>query len=391
MRRLGIRPANRLKSLRLSGQSAERSQPRQHGLSTHSKRMVSRAGPIGRAGLLGLVAIWCLLACRRAPEPVEAEVYAMGTLVQFTLYGAEPAQATAAIGASDIWLQTFGREGWAFGDGELARLNAALDRGTCMQVVADLADPIRRARALTVASGGRFDPAVGRLVALWGFDRAPRDPDRPFPDPAQIGALLPLPAMSDVTVSPAGEVCGPRGLFIDLGGIGKGYAVDRITADLARRGIPAALVNAGGNLKTLGRPPGRNWRIGIRDPLKPGVMGSLILDAGEAVSTSGDYERMFDYHGQRYHHILDPRTGMPVRGLHAVTVVHAEAALADAASTALFVAGPSEWRAVAARLGIERALVVRADGEVDMTAAMAARVQLTPEWAAQWHPPAPGS
>lgn len=390
MRRLGPRAARWLKSFRPSGHLAGRLQPGQRVFSSQSRRRVSQAGSIGRAGVFGLLAIWGLLACSRAPEPVEAEVYAMGTLVQFTLYGAEPAQAAAAIRASDIWLQTFGREGWAFGEGELARLNAALSRGTCMRVSADLASQISRARALTVASGGRFDPAVGRLVALWGFDRAPRDPDRPFPEPAEIRALLPLPPMAEVVVSSAGEVCGPRGLFIDLGGIGKGYAVDRITADLARRGIPAALVNAGGNLKTLGRPPGRNWRIGIRDPFKPGVMGSLRLDAGEAVSTSGDYERMFDYRGQRYHHILDPRTGLPVRGLHAVTVVHGEAALADAASTALFVAGPSEWRAVAAGLGIERALVVHEGGEVEMTAAMAARLQLTPEWAAHWHP-APGS
>jgi thiamine biosynthesis lipoprotein len=317
---------------------------------------------------------------------VEAEVYAMGTLIQFTLYGAAPVQAKAAIRDSDTWLQGFGRDGWAFGEGELAQLNAALDQGACMRVSADLAAQIRRARELTLASGGRFDPAVGRLVALWGFDRAPRDPDRPFPQSAQIRALLPLPPMAQVTVSPAGEVCGPRGLFIDLGGIGKGYAVDRVTADLARRGISAALVNAGGNLKTLGERPGRPWRIGIRDPLKPGVMGSLALEPGEAVSTSGDYERMFDYHGQRYHHILDPRTGEPVRGLHAVTVVHAEAALADAASTALFVAGPDEWRAVAARLGIGRALVVRENGTVEMTSAMAARVRLTPEWAAHLHP-----
>lgn len=352
--------------------------------------MASRAGSITRAGVLGLLAVWGLLACSRAPEPVAAEVYAMGTLVQFTLYGASPEQAAAAIRDNDAWLQSFGRDGWAFGDGELARLNAALGRGACMRVSADLAAQIRRARELTIASGGRFDPAVGRLVALWGFDRAPRAPDRPFPDPAQIGALLPLPAMGEVTVAPAGEVCGPRGLFIDLGGIGKGYAVDRVVADLARRGIPAALINAGGNLKTLGEPPGRPWRIGIRDPLKAGMMGSLTLAAGEAVSTSGDYERMFDYQGQRYHHILDPRTGMAVRGLHAVTVIHTEAALADAASTALFVAGPKEWRAVAMRLGIAQALVVREDGAVEMTAAMAPRVRLTPAWAAHGQPPADG-
>ena len=329
-----------------------------------------------------------IYGCERPAAPVEAEVYAMGTLVHFSLYGASPEAAAEAIRAAEVWLQAFGRDGWAYGDGELAHLNAALARGECRRVSADLAAQIRLARAVSGASEGRFDPAVGPLVRLWGFDRAPRDPDRPFPQPDAIAALLPLPPISAVTVSAAGEVCGPRGLFIDLGGIGKGYAVDRITADLARRGIPAALVNAGGNLKTLGEPPGRPWRIGIRDPYKPGVMGSLTLVAGEAVSTSGDYERMFDYHGQRYHHILDPHTGLPVRGLHAVTVIHTEAALADAASTALFVAGPKEWRALAARLGVERALVVREDGAVEMTPAMASRVQLTPEWAAHWQPPA---
>ena len=391
MRRLGARAARRLRSFRPSGQSIVRPQPGQPAFSTHARRLVSRAGSIARAGVFGLLAVWGLLACSRAPEPVVAEVYAMGTLVQFSLYGASPAQAATAIRDNDAWLQAFGRDGWAFGAGELARLNAALGRGACMRVSPDLASQISRARALTVASGGRFDPAVGRLVALWGFDRAPRDPDQPFPQPAEIRALLPLPPMAEVTVSPTGEVCGPRGLFIDLGGIGKGYAVDRVVADLARRGIPAALVNAGGNLKTLGEPPGRPWRIGIRDPFKPGVMASLRLDAGEAVSTSGDYERMFDYHGQRYHHILDPHTGLPVRGLHAVTVIHPEAALADAASTALFVAGPDAWHAVAARLGVKRALVVREDGGVEMTPAMVPRVQLTPAWALHWHPPAPGS
>lgn len=322
-----------------------------------------------------------LYGCERPAAPVEAEVYAMGTLVHFSLYGASPEAAAEAIRAAEVWLQAFGRDGWAYGDGELAHLNAALARGECRRVSADLAAQIRLARAVSGASEGRFDPAVGPLVRLWGFDRAPRDPDRPFPQPDAIAALLPLPPISAVTVSAAGEVCGPRGLFIDLGGIGKGYAVDHVVADLARRGIPAALVNAGGNLKSWGEPPGRGWRIGIRDPYRPGVMATLALAAGEAVSTSGDYERMFDHDGTRYHHILDPRTGYPVAGLHAVTVVHADAALADAASTALFVAGPEQWRPVAAALGIAQALVVQADGTVAMTPAMAGRVRLVPGWA----------
>ncbi|HXF07757.1 MAG TPA: FAD:protein FMN transferase [Candidatus Acidoferrales bacterium] len=339
------------------------------------------------AGLLAL--LLALAGCERPAAPVEAEVYAMGTLVRFSLYGAPPDEAAAAVREAEDWLQSFGRDGWAYGEGELAQLNAALARGECRRVSDDLAVQIRLAREVSLTSGGRFDPAVGPLIRLWGFDRAPRDPDRPFPQPDDIRALLPLPPIGAVTVSVNGEVCGPRGLFIDLGGIGKGYAVDRVVAALGRRGIPAALVNAGGNLKTLGDPPGRAWHIGIRDPYRPGVMATLDLAAGEAVSTSGDYERMFDHEGTRYHHILDPRTGYPVAGLHAVTVVHADAAMADAASTALFVAGPEQWRQVAAALGIERALVVQADGTVAMTPAMVERVRLVSGWAPP-RPPADG-
>ncbi|MDY6956178.1 MAG: FAD:protein FMN transferase [Pseudomonadota bacterium] len=329
----------------------------------------------------GLVLALVLAGCGRSSDPVEAEIYAMGTLVQITIYGMAPDHAAGVIDRSEAWLQRFGRDAWAFGDGELARLNAALARGTCAVVSDDLAQLIERARKLRMASAGDFDPAVGALVALWGFDRAPRDPARPFPEAPTIAALLPLPSMDAVHVSADGTVCGPRGLAIDLGGIGKGYAVDRLIDELARQGVATALVNAGGNLKTLGQLPQRGWRIGIRDPYRNGVMGTLSLDAGEAVSTSGDYERMFEYAGRRYHHLLDPRTGYPVRGLHAVTVVDPDAARADSASTALFVAGPDGWRQVAARMGITRVLVVREDGTVEMTSAMAERVSLAPGWA----------
>lgn len=329
----------------------------------------------------GLILALVLAGCGRSADPVEAEIYAMGTLVQISVYGMAPDRAASAIDHSEAWVQRFGRDAWAFGDGELARLNAALARGECAVVSDDSAQLIKKAREFRVASAGDFDPAVGALVALWGFDRAPRDPARPFPEASAIAALLPLPSMDAVHVSADGTVCGPRGLVIDLGGIGKGYAVDHIVDDLARQGVATALVNAGGNLKTLGQLPRRGWRIGIRDPYRNGVMGTLSLDAGEAVSTSGDYERMFEYAGQRYHHLLDPRTGYPVRGLHAVTVVAPDAARADSASTALFVAGPEGWRQVAARMGITRVLVVREDGTVEMTSAMAGRVSLAPGWA----------
>jgi thiamine biosynthesis lipoprotein len=162
---------------------------------------------------------------------------------------------------------------------------------------------------------------------------------------------------------------------LDLGGIAKGAAVDRVVARLEALGIAPALVNAGGDLRVLGKPEGRQWRIGIKAPRADGLLGSVTLSAGEAAFSSGDYERYFEQDGVRLHHILDPRTGRPAIHTQAVTVVAQDGTMADAAATALFVAGPDEWRAMAERLGIELALRVDADGTVSMTPQMRDRFQ----------------
>jgi FAD:protein FMN transferase len=145
---------------------------------------------------------------------------------------------------------------------------------------------------------------------------------------------------------------------IDLGAYAKGYAVDRAIAHLRGVGITNALVNAGGNLRAIGRRGGRPWRIGIRRPRSAGVLATLELGEDESVLTSGDYERFFMYDGKRYHHILDPRTGYPAQGAMAATVICRGAAEGDAAATALVVTGPSEWQAVAHDMGIAQAMLI---------------------------------
>lgn len=163
------------------------------------------------------------------------------------------------------------------------------------------------------------------------------------------------------------------GLRLDLGGIAKGEAVDRIVALLRRHGVASALVNAGGDVRAIGARGARPWRIGIRDPRGPGVIGVIELADGEAAFSSGDYERHYEHEGQRFHHILDPRTGHPAEGTLAVTVVMPMGVTADAVTTALFVAG-DRWRATAEALGVQAALRVAADGEVETTEAMRARL-----------------
>jgi thiamine biosynthesis lipoprotein len=162
---------------------------------------------------------------------------------------------------------------------------------------------------------------------------------------------------------------------LGFGGFAKGTAVDTAIEALKQQGIENAIINIGGDLRAIGRHGERPWRIGIRHPRQEGqILASVTVNDNESVFTSGDYERYFSYEGQRYPHILDPRTGHPARDNISVTVVHTQAALADAAATALVVAG-EQWPEIAASLGIDRVMLMRADGQIEMTPAMTEQVR----------------
>jgi thiamine biosynthesis lipoprotein len=316
-----------------------------------------------------------------APEPDErfhtAHIVAMGTVVDVVADVRDP-DLRADLGRDiETLLREFERDYYAWADGELARLNQGLGRGDAVQVTPALADLLRVAQRYSAQSNGAFDPGVGALVELWGFHDGTAAPNA-LPDSAAIAAWLERDAgIRNLEIAPDGTVSRAHGeaFMLDLGGIAKGTALDRIIAKLHTLGIEHALVNTGGQVRVLGTRDGRPWRIGIRAPRAEAVLGIVELQSGESVSTSGDYERYYDHAGKRMHHILDPRTGYPVTHTQAVTVVATDSTLADAASTALFVAGPEEWRDVAQALGVALALRVDASGEIEMTAPMRDRFQ----------------
>jgi thiamine biosynthesis lipoprotein len=188
---------------------------------------------------------------------------------------------------------------------------------------------IKRAVFFAEKSEGAFDPTVGPLMKLWGF----RGGVRTLPSSLEIQKTLFYISYKNIIVEKDG-IRLTKG-EIDLGGIAKGYAVDRATYILKNKGIKKALVNAGGNIYGFGKA----WKIGIQDPRdKTNLIGYLkIQDAG--VASSGDYERFFIIDGKRYSHIMDPRTGYPKQGVIATTVKAKDATTADALSTTLFVMG----------------------------------------------------
>lgn len=326
----------------------------------------------------GCVAIGC--ASPDAPSTVVHErLYAMGTWVDVTLQGADGDIAGAAIGDIEQMLREFERDYYPWTPGALAELNSAIAAGRAATVDPATRALLQRAQRLSGASDGYFDPGIGALVELWGFDTSLAETRAP-PTDADIDAAV--AAIGDGIAAlelDTGRVRSrSRALKVDLGGIAKGAAVERCIEILERYGIEDALVNAGGDLIAVGRAPGdRAWRVGIRHSRENKLIGIIELGAREAAFTSGDYERFFEHDGQRLHHLLDPKTGRPATHTQALTVLARDPVLADAAATALFVAGPERWRSIAERIGISKVLRVDADGTIEMTAAMSARVQLS--------------
>lgn len=320
-----------------------------------------------------LVLVLALAGCSRG-QAYNEKIYVFGTLVDVSIHTRDEGVARRGFEVVRKELERLHKAWQPQGEGELGLLNRALAGGETASVSDELAMLIRSATDISRRTGGLFDPGVGGLVALWGFG-ADEPTAGPPPAPNAIEAIFARhPAIADVTVEGDRVRSANLAVQLDFGAFAKGYAVDLAIAWLRELGIESAIVNAGGDLRAIGRHGDRPWRIGIRDPRGPGVLASVEIDGDESVFTSGDYERFYDWEGRRYHHIIDPRTGYPSVGLSSATVIHTEAALADAAATALLVAGPDGWKAVARDLGLALVMVVGEDGSVRMTPQMAKRL-----------------
>ncbi|MFP8781368.1 FAD:protein FMN transferase [Hydrogenophaga sp. RWCD_12] len=289
--------------------------------------------------------------------------------------------ADRAVDAAMAGLERLNREWNAWKPGELGRLNAALVQGRSERVAPDLLALIRLSQVMERRTGGLFNAGIGGIVGAWGFhDDVMRPGQRP-----SAAVLAPwrhaAPSLSQLVVEGDRVRCDHPWLRLDFGGIAKGVAIDQALDRLAEHGVRDAVVNLGGNLATRGSAGGRPWQIGIRDPQGEGLVALVATHEREAVVTSGSYERFRVLDGERMTHIIDPRLGEPAPGLVSVTVLHPSAAFADAAATALLVAGPGGWRTLAERLDLRQVLVIGADGRGAVTAALASRLAFAaPRW-----------
>jgi thiamine biosynthesis lipoprotein len=334
------------------------------------------------AMLMAMLMVMLIASCSRAPAIYQQESYVFGTRVEILIYGEPEDRARAAGNAVLGEFDRLHHMLHAWQPSELTTLNEAIAAGRQeVPVSPELAHILVDAQKIAAQGEDLFNPAIGKLIALWGFQS---DEFKPvIPPQAEIAALLKAhPSMSDLTIRDDKVGSRNRAVQLDLGGYAKGYALDRAAAILHAQGIANALINIGGNVMALGSKGDQPWRVGIQHPRQPAALASLALRDGEAIGTSGDYQRYFEVDGKRYAHLLDPRSGAPANHTQAVSILITAqdnaGMLSDAASKPLFIGGPNDWLRLAHKLGVSQGLRVDADGRITTTAALQKRLELEP-------------
>lgn len=259
---------------------------------------------------------------------------------------------------------------------EVQNLNAAAGKHP-VPIGTEIRDLLQVAQQVSEWTGGKFDVTFGAMSGLWKFDY--QNQDGSIPDSKDVAKRRALINYHDLIVDErAGTALLRReGMVVNLGGIGKGYAVDRAADILRKRGLRDFMIQFGGDMYVAGRSGDRPWKLGIQDPRGPADRIFAEMDLSDRTfSTSGDYERFFIKDGHRYHHILDPATGAPAEGCRSVTIVTGSAAVADGLSTGVFIMGPEAGMALIERLPDVEGVIVSSKNEVLVSSGLAGRLKL---------------
>lgn len=330
------------------------------------------------SALLAVGALLCPIAGAADPAP-DLQTFGdevMGTTVSVSIWGLERGEAQEAARAVFAEFRRLDElmSSWREGS-DIARLNEAAG-GDPVELGDEVYALLERSVEASRATGGAFDVTVGAFRGLWRFDE---DLEEIVPTDEEIEARVSRVGYEGIEL--AGENTRARlaeeGMRVTLGGIAKGYGVDRAVDILRDRGASDFILQAGGDLYVSGERGERAWRVGVRDPRGAPDAMFAVLELGDAAfSTSGDYERGFVEDGERYHHILNPETGRPARENRSVTVLAESALDADIWSTSLFVLGPEEGlEEVEEHRDIE-AVFVDADNQVHVSSGLADRLHI---------------
>jgi thiamine biosynthesis lipoprotein len=307
-------------------------------------------------GLLVVVLAMSLWRLQPDGEEVRRSRVIMGTVVEIMAEGPDSRQLETAVEEAFAEMERLDKLLSRYNEtSEVTRLSQSINGG---EVAVETAEVIKLGLKVALLSDGAFDMTLGRLKSLWALDlESPTVPESTAISKALSG-------IGPTSIKLQGRKVSKETpqLQLDLGGIAKGYAVDRAVAILQQHGVTSAAVNAGGDMYLLGQRKERAWRIGIQHPRQEGDVLETVKVRDRAVITSGDYERFFEEGGVRYHHIFDPKTGMPATACQSVTIIAESVALGDALATAVFVLGPQAGLKLLEQFSKNEVLIIAADG-----------------------------
>ncbi len=303
-----------------------------------------------------LILLILLASC--SEQYVSDSRIALGTAVYVSVKGDEELLDSAfdAIYSADRAISRFTEGSWIWKINENAGIQP-------VQVPDDIYDLIKRSFSMAYDTDGIFNPMIGPLSALWGMGTE----NARVPEESEIEAVLPLLDYHKAVLDDESRTVflPEKGMALDLGAVGKGWASDLVRDRLLEGGAESALVNLGGNIAVIGDHDGKPWRIGIQRPgAEPGSYFMLIEAEDTSVVTSGGYQRYIEKDGVVYHHILSSETGYPAEtDLISATVIAPDGTLCDMLSTTLFAAGSSSAYDIAAKYGV-RAVLLTEDLEI---------------------------
>jgi len=287
--------------------------------------------------------------------------FLMGTLFDITVSHPDVEKAREAIDKAFDEIQRIERLTSNFSPkSEVTKINQNAGK-QAYPVSKELYILLQKSIQYSQLANGTFDITIGAIQEFWKFE----DEKGRIPAPKTIMNLLPLVDFRNVSLEENHQVrLKKKGMKLDLGAVAKGYAVDRGIDILKKHNIENAILNGGGDLKSIGeKSPGVPWKIGLRHPRKPSDIIASLDGKNNAIATSGDYQKYFVKDGIRYHHILDPKTGKQAEGLQSVTIIAKEAMLADAMATAVFVMGAEQGMKFVESQSLLEGVIITADGK----------------------------
>lgn len=314
-------------------------------------------------------------------EPYQREEYILDDYITITAYGEDQHGVEEAVDAAFQEISEVQDLADRYDpESEISRVNDAAAAGPVV-VSEELWEMIATGMDINKASGGLFDITVGPLIDVWDVIGRGESGEPP-PSQEKIDQAMELVGADKIVLDEAAQSIyfSREGMIMDLGGLAKGYALDRAAEMLRSRGIEAAVVNMISTSMTLGDKPqsagGPDWNIAVLNPRGEGYLATFSLPGDTYISTSGDYQRFFEYGGVRYHHILDPRTGNPAREAIAVTLLGGRnGAWSDAMSTAAFIMGYPDGLDWAKSAGGADGVMVDSEGVVYITPGLDAMVK----------------